>query len=411
VIGYQDSTLAIANFDQDSTRLLPAPPDGSVHALLVCSGVLYAAYGDDDPRPSESGMVPRVSPAIYSWKLPSGEPLPAITKHRAQVNALCGGSRWWFSASGYCLRGCGDENAIYRWSSGSAYPSCQLTQLPGAVHGICYAADADTLYSITFDGLVQQWCFRDRDGDFRSWWHEHDIDFVRFSPCGTYFVSASRGGPAIIGKTSDGSRISTLEKHENTFYAINFSSDLRRVVTGPGERAARLENGFVPRIWEVATGQLLDSLPAHDGPVMLATFSEDDRFIVTGTGDFNFGGRVIQDVYVWDTRTLRLVDKVSCPKVRSNASEVREDQVMALFARHGVRLPQKHKTLWRASRLNEFATALSRPGSGTAEEIVAWLPTVASNAETPYVWHPNEPICLVTAGPFLQLYRIEGAEP
>jgi WD40 repeat protein len=64
--------------------------------------------------------------------------------------------------------------------------------------------------------------------------------------------------------------------HDGAVWSVGFSPDGRWVVTGSGDRTAR--------VFDPATGQERSRL-AHDGPVWSVGFSPDGRWVVTGSAD------------------------------------------------------------------------------------------------------------------------------
>jgi WD40 repeat protein len=419
LVGHRDGT--INRIDCDSglvTESLPRQVDGPVNDLLVTSAeLLLAASGCDLPDLEKHGDLdtPKVPAAIHSWSLRTGLPGESSTEHKSQVNALClrKGRGEYFSASGSGHPVWNKENAIYRWSEGSTYPSDRINHLSNAIEDLCYIEREQTLFSLSHEGLLQEWRFGpDRDGDFRCRWHDGDIAFIKFSPCGRYFGTASQRDYPLIGRVSDGSHVSELKGHEQSLFSMAFFHNGRFVLTAPAEPDGREKERYYVRLWDVASGELLGHTAPHDRGVYMVAVSEDDRFILTGTGDFNVRGRHIQTAYLWDARSLRLVDQCG-GRAWSNADEVSEVELRHMLMANGVKLRPRPEPLWTADRVGEFATEVRRAtASGSRmkhEPPVTWLPLVATNAETPYAWHPTEPILAVATGPFLQLFRLENA--
>ena len=410
-VGYRDGSVVYLDLDEVLTSWLPRQTEGPINDLLISStGILLAACGDDDSNGSNVDM-PMAKSAIHSWDLRTEQPLEPRTEHKAVVNTLClrEGRCEFFSGSGHGHPYWNKEKAIFRWNDRSSYPSQRLTHLGSEIVDLCYVESENTLYSMGYDAWLQEWCFRDRE-DFSHRWHERDIDLVTFSPCGKYFATAACYDDPIIGRVLDGRKVSRLSGHEQFFFAIAFSHDGRMALTAPSEPDKTNRDVYPVRLWDVETGHCLATLP-HARGVMWLAVSEDDRFIVTGTGDFNFIGRHIQTVYLWDSRSLRLVDQCG-GRAMSNADEVSETEIRSLLAEHRVSLRQAPPVLWRAERERECATRVSRWSDPRDRHAPAmtWLPTIPALAERPYAWHPTEPILAVATGPFLQLFRMEETE-
>jgi WD40 repeat protein len=78
-------------------------------------------------------------------------------------------------------------------------------------------------------------------------------------------------------------------------YAVAFSPDGRRVLTGSEDHTARL--------WDAATGKLLGEPFRHETPVGLVVFSPDGRSVITGGGD----GAAPGPARLWDVATGKLL--------------------------------------------------------------------------------------------------------
>ena len=83
------------------------------------------------------------------------------------------------------------------------YASARFDQLGDAIEDLCYIESEQMLFSLSHEGLLQEWRFGpDREGDFRCRWHDGDIAFIRFSPCGRYFATASQRDYPLVGRVS-----------------------------------------------------------------------------------------------------------------------------------------------------------------------------------------------------------------
>ena len=89
--------------------------------------------------------------------------------------------------------------------------------------------------------------------------------------------------------------LKTLRGHLDQVWAVAFSPDRRRVVTGSRDRTAK--------VWDAASGQELFTLTGHLEAVSAAAFSPDGRRIITGSLDGT--GKVWDAATGTELRTLQ----------------------------------------------------------------------------------------------------------
>ncbi len=77
--------------------------------------------------------------------------------------------------------------------------------------------------------------------------------FMDYSPDSRYLLSGSSNFNAIIWDINQQQRLHTLKGHTNDIYAVAFTPDSKRVVTGSYDQSLRL--------WRVANGGLIANFP------------------------------------------------------------------------------------------------------------------------------------------------------
>jgi hypothetical protein len=110
---------------------------------------------------------------------------------------------------------------------------------------------------------------------------------VAFSPDGTRIVTGSGDRTARVWDARTGAPQLQLKGHTGPVVSVAFSPDGTRIVTGSGDQTAR--------VWDARAGTLLRELKGHTGPVVSAAFSPGGTQIVTGSQD--------QTARVWDAQT------------------------------------------------------------------------------------------------------------
>ena len=81
--------------------------------------------------------------------------------------------------------------------------------------------------------------------------------------------------------------VSTFRGHSACVFAVAFSRDSRRIVSGSGDGVAK--------VWDVESGMEIFPLKQQHGPIWLAAFSHNDRRIVTGSDGLS--------ATIWDATT------------------------------------------------------------------------------------------------------------
>ncbi len=124
-------------------------------------------------------------------------------------------------------------------------------------------------------------------GIFTLYGHNEEVSSVAFSPDGTRIVTGSGDKTAKVWDARSGSPLLELKGHSGGVSSVAFSPDGKRIVTGSGDKTAK--------VWDAQTGSLLLDLQGHSDGVSSAAFSPDGTRIVTGSGD--------NTAKVWDAQT------------------------------------------------------------------------------------------------------------
>jgi WD40 repeat protein/serine/threonine protein kinase len=108
--------------------------------------------------------------------------------------------------------------------------------------------------------------------------HRDNVWALAFSPDGTRLVSGGEDGTARVWDVATGKLLATCQGHSSKVIGVAFSPDGLRVVTASGDATVRQ--------WEAATGREVEPpYDRHSGEVAAATYSPDGRFIASAGND------------------------------------------------------------------------------------------------------------------------------
>ena len=110
---------------------------------------------------------------------------------------------------------------------------------------------------------------------------------VAFSPDGTLLATGDGNNEIHLWKVIDGTKVKTLQGHQDWVHSVAFSLDGRLLISGSGDRSVR--------IWEIETGKCINKLSVHTDRVKSVAFSPDNKTVVSASLD--------RTVIFWDLKT------------------------------------------------------------------------------------------------------------
>ena len=125
--------------------------------------------------------------------------------------------------------------------------------------------------------------------------HKSSVYAVCFSPDSKRVVTGSDDNTAKIWDMATGQEFLTLKGHTETVKSVTFSPDGKRVVTGGDDETAK--------VWDALTGKEIYTLRGHTNTVKSVAFSPNGKYIVTGSKDRT--SKIWNAVTGKEIRTLR----------------------------------------------------------------------------------------------------------
>jgi WD40 repeat protein len=161
-----------------------------------------------------------------------------------------------------------------RQSIYKAIESNSLSSHKGAVWGVAFSPDGQTIASTSWDNTIKLW---NRDGkELKTLTgHNKEVWSVAFSPDGKTIASAS-GDHTVKLWQLDGKLIKTLKGHQDVIYGVAFSPD--------GKTIASASNDKTIKLWQL-DGKLIKTLKGHQAGVWSVAFSPDGKTLASAGWD------------------------------------------------------------------------------------------------------------------------------
>ena len=290
----QDPVTSVA-FSPDGSRVIVGEhaPDGGARIWDVGTGKEVLALTGECHYVQSVAFSPTGASVLTAgrWHVPT----LWQAGNGAKITEFIGASRIVtcaaFSSDGrYVVAGSDDETARI-WQVKSGKQTLVLRGHSRRVRAAAFSPDGGRVVTGSADGTVRIW---DARAPFEPIALGRCCAAVAFSPDGALVATASKKAPPWVGSiwdTKTGAEIHSLAGHAAAVFAVDFSPDGQRVVTGSHDRTAK--------VWDANTGQPLATLVGQPDVVSAVGFSPDGKCVVTA------GLGVNDRVIVWAPDTGR----------------------------------------------------------------------------------------------------------
>jgi WD40 repeat protein len=278
-----------AAFSGDGASFLTGEEDGAARLWQVAPGlklgktltahaeVFAARYSPD----SKTILAGDLRGFVYLWDAATGKLRQPASRHDKPIFAVAFSPDGGRFATGESV----DDGVVRQWTSstgeiaGPVLPSGPVKDLDWSSDGKTILA-ANWSYYGAWPGVrlgAQRWDAAAGKPIEPFLKHGGDVWAVRFSPDGRTILTGSGDRTARLWDATTGKPLGEPLVHPFEVWSAVFSPDGKLVLTGGRDRQAR--------VWEVASRRLVGKTMPHPAEIRSVTFSPDGKLILTGCRD------------------------------------------------------------------------------------------------------------------------------
>ncbi len=250
-----------------------------------------------------------------------------------------------FSPDASKLVSTAEDGSVIIWDARTAQPLDRLNGHASRTPGIAFSSDGRTLYTSSLDGAVFEWDlgttrrfgvpFTTVAGQQRLGPDAQFAPPLALSPAGTRFAVRVKTSNISIYSTSSLRRIGEIETGMPEVIGVGWSSTGALAVTGDGGQVRLWNAKGNPRFVEALKG--LRSSNGQPEAVTEVAFSPDASLLAAGDVNHTPGATPynLGSVAVWDTRTRKLLWKVTKKAAISNVAFAPDGATLAAGDENG----------------------------------------------------------------------------
>ena len=266
----------IASGSDDKTAMIWEAATGKVLLTLKGhSGAVWWVAVSPDGRRIVTASDDRTA---IVWDASTGNELFPLLGHSEWVNTAE------FSPDGQRILTSSDDRTARLWDAVTGQALFTLRAHADKVNSAAFSRDGIRIVTGSDDKTAKIWETNSLQDAITFSRRDREIVVARFSPDGRLIATVGTGYLEIC----DAASTRTLLSLSGQSHCLAFFPDSQRVVTGCRDQIAA-------KIWDVTNGKCLLTLEGHSGPVIAVAVSADGHRILTGSGD--------RTARMWDAAT------------------------------------------------------------------------------------------------------------
>jgi WD40 repeat protein len=217
---------------------------------------------------------------VRLWELETGKEIRRLGENLALVRSVA------FSPDGK-LALAGHQNGDFRLWETATGKELHAVNFGTPVCSVAFTPDGTRALLGLDDTTLRLWDLEKWQEVRKLTGHTSYVVCVAISPDGKRGLSAGEhDNTARLWDLETGKELRKFEGHKESVHSVAFSPDGKRAVSGGGVQRAIFAPGSdnTARVWDVETGKEIRVLTGHKAGVWAVAFSPDGRRILTGSG-------------------------------------------------------------------------------------------------------------------------------